>query len=1250
MIKRLRLALVVLLAACTASFAQTGILKGKVVDKISGETLPFASVSIDAGGSLLGNQSNFDGEYSIKPIPPGKYTVKAVLVGYTAVEIPGVVISADKTTYVDIKMAVGQDLKAVEIVEYTEPLIDPDTKSGGSVTREEFKQMATKNISSVASTTAGVYQADEGSDISIRGSRGGVDRNGGSNGESSVDIYIDGERVRGSSNIPQQSVEQVSVITGGLPAQYGDATGGVINVTTRGPQSQYFGGVELISSQLTDAYDYNFAGFSVGGPILMKRDTVAQTKKSILGFIISGEVTTEKDRDPSAIGAWKVKDSVLTDLENNPLRISPLGQGTLRNAEFLRVSDLEHVKAKQNRRSNEFRLNGKLDFQATKNLTLTAGGSIDYIKRNTYLYETSLLNYKNNPGITYNTWRVYGRIVQKFGDDSNKDEKSASNISNAFYTLQAGYQKTFDKIMNDNHGTNFFNYGYVGKFETFRKDTFEYKKNDVLSAQTGSDVYGWHYIGQKDTLVEFTADTVSNPMMAKYTQQYYGFYADAPNNYRTLNQIRQGGGLLNGDTPPNIYSLWNSPGYTGGSSWDYFIRDQSQFRVFTNFSADIKNHSIQVGFEYEQRVDRGYQLGPYGLWQLARQHANSHIQQLDVNNPQAVYAGGFYQDTILYSRLVQEDKQSYFDKNLREKVGAKDDEIIDVDALAPSTYTLDMFSPDELINNGNGPSNRSSSLSYFGYDYVGNKLANDPTFEDYFTKKDANGNFTREIGAFKPIYMAGYIQDKFDFKDIKFLVGVRVDRFDANQKVLKDPFSLYETVKAGELEIKDRPSNIGDDYVVYVKDVTKPSADEVVGYRKGNKWYDSKGTEIIDPGVLARQTTTGKIAPFLVDPTEDIQKENFVPSRTFKDYVPQINFMPRIAFNFPISDVASFFAHYDVLTQRPSRNLRLDPADYYFMQANQGGVVNNPNLRPERTTDYELGFEQVLSDKKNSKIRLSAFYREMRDMIQITSMNYAYPVTYLTYGNLDFGTVKGFMTEYDLRRTGNVRLNASYQLQFAEGTGSSATEGYNLVNSGQPNLRTLQPLEFDQRHTIVGNFDYRYFTGSEYNGPVALKSVLQGMGANLTFRAGSGVPYSRQQNVTQGDPDNQNVVLGISQRANLKGMINGSRLPWQYRFDLRVEKNLEITFGKKGEEDAKTSNLGVYVQVLNLLNAKNIINVYRYTGNAGDDAFLTSPLAAQTLNAQIDQASYIDLYRIKVNDPNYWSVPRRIRVGVTLDF
>jgi hypothetical protein len=371
-------------------------------------------------------------------------------------------------------------------------------------------------------------------------------------------------------------------------------------------------------------------------------------------------------------------------------------------------------------------------------------------------------------------------------------------------------------------------------------------------------------------------------------------------------------------------------------------------------------------------------------------------------------------------------------------------------------------------------------------------------------------------------------------------------------------------------------------------------------------------------------------------------------------YDPQLTFMPRIAFAFPISDNANFFAHYDVLTQRPPSYLRFDPTQYLYIQT-VGALVNNPALKPERTTDYEVGFSQVLNEKKNAAITLSAFYREMRDMIQEVILFGAYPTKYTTFGNIDFGNVKGFSVAYDLRRTGNVQMTASYTLQFAEGTGSAATTSNGIISAaGQPNLRTIMPLDFDQRHAIVLNTDYRFGTGKDYKGPEAswAKKIFDNLGGNMVLRAGSGLPYTRQHNITSGNGDNSSaVIFGINQRTSLKGKLNGSNLPWQYRMDLRIDKNIALTWKKgEGDDKGKSSNLNVYVQILNVLNTKNVINLYRYTGDPDDDGYLSAPENQTGIDGYLDPQSFRDLYTSKIANPTHYSIPRRVRVGIVLDF
>jgi hypothetical protein len=1231
MLRKIYFSIVTLLLAGASLVAQNngGAIKVTLKDKSNGETIPFANVVAYQGGVQVAvGTTDMDGVAFLKPLSPGKYDVKGVYVGYQAKEIKGIVVGESKTAYVEIALENGDGVRLDEVMveAFQEPLIDGDMKSGGTVTREEYQNMATKNINSVAATTAGVYQADEGGALSVRGGR-----------STSTIYFVDGVKVIGGLGVPQQGVEQLNVITGGVPAQYGDATSGIISVTTRGPQSKFFGGVELISSQLTDKYGYNSLGFSVGGPILQKRDSTGQ-KKPVIGFFLSGQGTYEKDPDPSYVKMWKLNDEKLTELEKTPLRLVTVGANDAfyRELDYVTKEDMTQTAVRQNVANRSVQLNGKLDFKLAPNTNLTIGGAFDYGNRHDFIYSYSLFNPQNNPQTIGTTWRTYARINQKFGtaQSSSEKEKSQALISNAYFTFLASYEQSKSKTQDDTHKDKIFNYGYQGKYNWSVDTTTNYRlRFDEVNLK-----YYLDYQGPTRGDVSFERSDL-NPTTANYSSQVFNFFGTLP----TIQDAQSNNAFVNGDRPQSINSLFASTGrqYNG-----YGISDQTQLRFASSFSADFKNHAIMVGFEYDQRNQSGYQVLPIELWTRMRNLTNSHLTSFDTANPIIIPGQNGDLDRIYYRYLYNASTQNQIDKSLRESLGLGVDNqtIINSDAFNPDDLKLSMFSAQDLLQSGNG-----ALVDYYGYDYLGNKNNNNTNLDKFINDKDANGNQTLNVGGYKPIYVAGYIQDKFDFKDIKFNVGVRVDRFDANQKVLKDQYLFHDAFTAGEKN-EGKPENIKDDYVVYVDNL---SSLNVVGYRHTDEktqtttWYNFEGKEVSDPKTLV---SDGKLTPWLKD--ADFANKNAFSVNAFKDYKPQINVMPRIAFSFPISDVANFFAHYDVLTQRPNDGLmRFDPKDYYFIGSTSSNpFITNSNLRPEKTIDYEIGYNQVLNQKKNAALKITAFYRELRDQISLVALTNAYPKTYQTYANKDFGTVKGLSAEFDLRRSGGVSLTANYTLQFAEGSGSNANSGANLTNSDQPNLRITLPLDYDQRHTMTLNFDYRFGEGKDYKGPqynrkkkdgtTQTVQVLQNVGANMVFRIGSGTPYTRDVSATP-----------VGGRSQINGSINGSYKPWQFRTDLRVDKNIELTWGKKDGEDKKTANLNLYIQVLNILNNRNILGVYNFTGNPDDDGYLASSLGQLAVNANPATAvSFTDQYNIFINNPNNYSRPRTFRIGVLLDF
>lgn len=1214
-----------LLFVCSTvlAFAQSrpGSLRGKVTDATTGEAVSFATVVVkDRADNVIRSQdADLDGNFNINPLDVGTYNVEVTFMGYNKIVLEGVQINPNVATVQNFKMSESvDDLEVIDVITFDKPLINTDPVT--RVTDKEINEMAVREITNIAAQTAGVYAADDGSAPIIRGSR------------SNTTIYfIDGVRVRGSLQLPQAAIQQTEVYTGGLPAQYGDATGGVISTTTKGPSPVFFGSGEILTSSPFDQYHYNLAALTIGGPIIKKKGT----NKPIVGFLLAGEFQFENDPRPAATPQYRVNPTLLDQIRQVPVRPAGPGQGVVTNAEFVTMNDLEEIPARLNAQQYNARVTGNVNISLGQNSNLALGGRFVHAQGNSFNTFHSLFNYRNFAQFIDTDLAGFARFTQSFNTDG---ESRNSLLQNVFLTIQADYTRNWRTIQDPNHQDNYFAYGHVGTFDLESDFAYQFGRDET----TG--LTGFRAISPRPISTTFTPSPY-NPELAAYTSFYYQSIANNPLLGSTANfdAIRAGRGLINGDQPFSVYQLW---GNVGANVSNFQQVENSQFRVTGSVTFDIKQHSVIAGFELEQRTDRSFSVGGPGLWPLMRLLQNDHINEFDFSNPIPVFdENGVFQDTILYPFLFSETafQQNAFARRFRNAVGIEErsTEHINIDGYDPSVFSLDMFSADQLINLSG-----QRQVNYLGFDHTGRIQRGNPTIEDFFTLRNEDGTLARPIGAFSPIYGALYVQDQFTFNDLRFNVGVRVDRYDANQPVLNDPFSLYPARTVSEIpsqfdELRNTiPSSIGDDFIVYVQDYNffqdGGGSPTIVGYRDGNNWFGTDGRILRNPKDIA-DAGGGQARPYFFDDPDNLSLD----ASSFTDYTPQIVVMPRINFNFPISDEALFFAHYDVLAQRPDPGLSIfNPIQMLEYEVLKGtnSPIPNPNLLPQRTTDYEIGFTQVLT--RISSMKISGFYREMRDMMQTRAMTNAYPGTYITYDNLDFSTVKGFSLEYDLRRYRNFTVFANYTLQFADGTGSGPNTSLNLARTEQPNLRFILPLSFDSRHQATVRFDYRYGSGKSYNGPIWWnKRVLENFGVNFVVNANSGTPFTRRELPYPITTDPQGNIPTL-------GQINGSRLPWQFRADMRVNKVFAFAF----KEGGRKQNVDVYLQVLNVFDNMNVLGVYAYTGDPQDDGYLASDRSVTAVQQAVSAEAFADLYRARLQNPFNFALPRRVRLGVMWNF
>ncbi len=374
----------------------------------------------------------------------------------------------------------------------------------------------------------------------------------------------------------------------------------------------------------------------------------------------------------------------------------------------------------------------------------------------------------------------------------------------------------------------------------------------------------------------------------------------------------------------------------------------------------------------------------------------------------------------------------------------------------------------------------------------------------------------------------------------------------------------------------------------------------------------------VDPGNI----------PYDADGVIDYSKFVGVPAR---EYVS-----PRLGFSFSMSDQTVFHAEWGRFIQQSRlRDIYLGLVAASVNIKGGNAIQNNVGwaLRPEQTTQYELGFNQALTD--NSAFDITVYYWDIVDQIQsrLTSRKEgANHQTYFSFVNGDFATTKGIEFKFNLRRTNRIMAQAFYSYSDARSTGSNSATAFRTIwqsPTGSPFFPNyVSPVDYNQPHRGSINVDYRWAEND--GGP-----VLERLGLNLLFTFNSGHNYTRIQQ------DYGNTRIPTEE-------LNASFTPWNYQLDFRIDKSLRV-----GPVD-----LNLYLMVINVLDTKNVQNVFLQTGTADDDGYLDTPSGKNDVNtygeqfAQFYRAFLANGYGFEQGLPLYqdlWGPPRQYRLGLRVE-
>lgn len=331
----------------------------------------------------------------------------------------------------------------------------------------------------------------------------------------------------------------------------------------------------------------------------------------------------------------------------------------------------------------------------------------------------------------------------------------------------------------------------------------------------------------------------------------------------------------------------------------------------------------------------------------------------------------------------------------------------------------------------------------------------------------------------------------------------------------------------------------------------------------------------------------------------------FNPTTNLADADAKSIFSPRLGVSFPITDRGIIHFSYGHFYQLP-------PYTYLYTNPNFerfGGTptYGNANLNPEKTVTYEVGLQQQLTE--SVAFNITGFYKDVRDLLALQEIRISTSETYLKYVNKDYANIKGITFSLTKRKLPDDLFGASldYTFQVAEGNETGASAFFLDLSSGRQSEKIPVPLNWDQTHTLNGVITF----GNYEDWIVTLVGSLN-----------TGLPYS---------------PILFEREIYLR--TNSERKPFQTNVDLLVEKSFELY----------NVVVTVFAKVFNLFDTANERFVYDDTGRATYSLEQTKggPQATNELSKRVEGVKSADEYFVR---PNYYSAPREVRFGLSLEF
>jgi outer membrane receptor protein involved in Fe transport len=401
-----------LLLLTAAGLQAQGVLRGKVFDKETKETLPGATIILV--GTYMGTTTEINGTFEIKNIKPGDYSVKISFMGYADAMYNGIRIEAGKPRTLNVSLAMRSQIMDEVVIVGEKNLVNlDDATSEIKITSDDISSMAVRNISEVVAMQAGVNQTPDG--LNIRGGR-----------NYETQYIIDGVSVSdplsgaGSGlQVQGSAASDVSVLTGGAGAEFSGGAAGVISTAIKEGGEKYFiaGSWQRdnLGGELNRGTNWNtdIVDLSMGGPVPF-------TKKKLQFFAGANAFLSDDYYRVYAkqlhSSLFKENDSLWSPRQNNSWSGTFKLSYQLKPGVKITLTNQQSISVNQNSRTLQI-----VGFDAVVQPGLQWEFSQQPDNANTYAHRSNLtaLNYQHSLGKKWNLKVSFGRLFTNMRADAN---------------------------------------------------------------------------------------------------------------------------------------------------------------------------------------------------------------------------------------------------------------------------------------------------------------------------------------------------------------------------------------------------------------------------------------------------------------------------------------------------------------------------------------------------------------------------------------------------------------------------------------------------------------------------------------------------------------------------------------------------------------------------------------------------------------------------------------------------------------